>query len=39
MNFYDHPNQERYPGQIFLVVLVEGYAYLVPFVQNKADIH
>jgi hypothetical protein len=31
---YPHPNQERYPNQKISVVLVEGYAYLVPFVEN-----
>ncbi|MCU7816228.1 MAG: BrnT family toxin [Candidatus Thiodiazotropha sp. (ex Rostrolucina anterorostrata)] len=38
MDIYDHPNQERYPGQKISVVLVEGYAYLVPFVENKDEI-
>ncbi|MFT5974986.1 MAG: hypothetical protein ACI9YO_001158 [Gammaproteobacteria bacterium] len=27
-----------YPGQKIPVVLVEGYAYLVPFVENKDQI-
>ena len=38
LDIYDHPNQERYPGQKISVVLVEGYAYLVPFVENKDEI-
>ena len=29
-----HPNDERYPGQRILVVAHEGYAYLVPFVEE-----
>lgn len=37
-DIYDHPNQERYPGQKISVVLVEGYAYLVPFVESKDEI-
>jgi len=39
LDIYDHPNQERYPGQKISVVLVEGYAYLVPFVDNKDEIY
>ena len=38
LEIYDHPNQERYPGQKISVVLVEGYAYLVPFVENNDEI-
>lgn len=29
-----HPNERRYPGQLILVVAVEGYAYLVPYVEE-----
>jgi hypothetical protein len=29
-----HPNQRRYPGQRILVVAVDGYVYLVPFVEE-----
>lgn len=28
----EHPNQERYPGQMIYVVEVDRYLYLVPFV-------
>ncbi len=38
IDVFDHPNQERYPGQIISVVLVEKYAYLVPFVENEKEI-
>jgi uncharacterized DUF497 family protein len=38
VDIFDHPNQERYPGQKILVVLVESYAYLVPFVENEEEI-
>jgi hypothetical protein len=34
----EHPNQERYPGQKISVVLIEGYAYLVPFVEAEDEI-
>jgi len=29
-----HPNQRQYPRQRILVVAVDGYAYLVPFVEE-----
>ena len=30
----DHPNQKKYPGQKIYVVCIDGYAYLVPFVEK-----
>ena len=30
--------EERYPGQRILVVNVEGYAYLVPFVEVETEV-
>ena len=33
----DHPNQIRYPHQKVMVVDVDGYAYLVPFVVEKSE--
>ena len=38
VDLFDHPNQERYPDQKTSVVLVEGDAYLVPFVENEEEI-
>lgn len=35
---YEHPNQERYPGQKISVVMIDGYAYLVPFVETEEEI-
>jgi len=29
-----HPNQEKYPNQQLLVVEINDYVYLVPFVEN-----
>lgn len=29
-----HPRADRYPGQRILVVAVDGYAFLVPFVEQ-----
>jgi uncharacterized DUF497 family protein len=33
----NHPNKEKYPNQKILIIDVEGYAYLVPFVINKDE--
>jgi len=38
VDIFERPNQERYPGQKISVVLVEGYAYLVPFVESDEEI-
>jgi len=38
VDIYDHPNQKRYSGQKISVVLIEGYACLVPFVENEDEI-
>jgi len=38
VDIYDHPNQARYPGQKISVVLIEDYAYLVPFVEQEDEI-
>lgn len=29
-----HPEEGRYPDQLILVVAVEGYAYMVPYVEE-----
>jgi uncharacterized DUF497 family protein len=33
-----HPNKEGYPNQKVSVVLIEGYAYLVPFVESETEL-
>jgi hypothetical protein len=33
-----HSNQQRYPGQKVSVVLIEGYAYLVPFIETPDEL-
>lgn len=38
VDIFEHPDQRRYPGQLILVVLIEGYAYLVPFVESDDEI-
>ncbi|CAN5244816.1 hypothetical protein BH24PSE2_BH24PSE2_20380 [soil metagenome] len=38
MATFDHPNQERYRGQQIHVVAIEGYVYLVPFVEREDEV-
>lgn len=38
LDVIEHTNQERYPGQRMYVVDVEGYAHLVPFVENDEEV-
>lgn len=33
-----HPNRERYPGQRLFVVRIDGYAWLVPYVESDQEI-
>ena len=32
VNVLEHPNQDRYPGQLVYVVEIDDYLHLVPFV-------
>jgi uncharacterized DUF497 family protein len=34
----DHPNQEKYPNQRIHVLDINGYVFLVPFVENEQGI-
>ncbi len=34
----DHPNKEKYPNQKILIVEINQYAYLVPFVKENETI-
>mgnify|MGYP003406859847 FL=1 len=38
VDIFAHPNQSKYPQQQIIVVCVEDYAYLVPFVENDEEI-
>jgi uncharacterized DUF497 family protein len=33
LDTFEHPNQQRYPGQFIHVVEIEGYSCLVPFAE------
>ena len=38
VDLFDHPSQKRYTGQKIAVVLVQDYAYLVPFTEDEKEI-
>ena len=38
IEIYDHPNQQKYPGQKISAVIVEDYVYLVPFIESEDGI-
>lgn len=35
LDILEHPNLEKYGGQMIFVVEFEGYAFLVPFVEDE----
>jgi uncharacterized DUF497 family protein len=35
---YLHPNQEKYAGQRIMVIGIDNYAYLVPYVENEEEL-
>ena len=38
LDILEHPNQEKYEGQRVLIVRVENYAYLVPFIETENEV-
>jgi uncharacterized DUF497 family protein len=38
LDLLEHPNRERYPNQRVFIVNVEGYAYLVPFIEDEREV-
>ena len=38
LDVLENPNQQRYAGQRVFVVNVQGYAYLVPFVESDKEV-
>jgi len=34
----DHPNQKSYSGQQIHVIAIEGYVYLIPFVELEEEV-
>ena len=37
LDVYLHPNQIKYPGQKISLVDVDGYIYMVPFVESETE--
>jgi uncharacterized DUF497 family protein len=35
---YEHPNQRKYGGQRIMVIAIDNYAYLIPYVENEDEI-
>lgn len=38
LDTFNHPNQQRYPGQYVHAVEIEDYAYLVPFIESEDEV-
>ncbi len=38
LDLLEQPNPERYPGQRLFVVNLEGYAYVVPLVEDDTEV-
>lgn len=38
LDILEHPNKEKYQNQSILVVNVNNYAYLVPYVENETSV-
>ena len=38
LDLFVHPNQEKYPNQQIMVIAIDNYAYIVPFVMSSKGI-
>ena len=38
LGIVEHPNQKRYPNQMILLINVDGYVYVVPFIIQENGI-
>jgi len=38
LDVLEHPNQQKYKGQKVFVVQVDGYVYLVPFIETEKEV-
>jgi len=38
LDIVEHPQKRKYPGQKILVVVIAGYVYLIPFVEDREKI-
>ena len=39
IDIIEHPNQNKYPNQKMLIVNVNEYIYLIPFVEEKENVY
>ncbi|NCO75663.1 MAG: BrnT family toxin [Cyanobacteria bacterium] len=35
---YIHPNQEKYPNQRLMIVKIQNYCFLIPYVETETEI-
>lgn len=35
---YIHPNQKQYPDQRLFIVRIQGYAFIVPYIETETEI-
>ena len=35
---YTHPNKKQYPNQRIMVIGIENYAYLIPYIETKNEL-
>jgi uncharacterized DUF497 family protein len=38
LDIIEHPNSQKYQGQRIFIVNINGYAYLVPFVETEREV-
>jgi uncharacterized DUF497 family protein len=38
LDIIQHPNTSKYPNQRMFIINIEGYAYLIPFVENETEV-
>jgi uncharacterized DUF497 family protein len=38
LDLLEHPNRKQYPGQRVFIVNVDGYAYVVPFIESETEV-
>lgn len=38
LNRINHPNPKKYPRQKILIIETDGYAYLIPYIEDKQKI-
>lgn len=38
LDVIEHPNKKRYPNQKILIINIDNYAYLVPYVEDEEKI-